>query len=148
MSVKSNFTFDIIIFIHDDSEKNCFLIFLCPKFKMVRPGFNYMTNAMTTTQKQSDYEVEQSSFTLIALFDLKLVVVKVIIGLMETRLYQMKMTDNLENRPETIPPSYMISRWVSVTFTRYHDMVTTVFYFLQVIQTTLATSLYKGSKSH
>ena len=32
-----------------------------------RPGFHYTTNATTTTQKQSDYEVEQSSFTLIAL---------------------------------------------------------------------------------
>ena len=34
----------------------------------VRPGFHYTTNATTTTQKQSDYKVEQSSFTLIALF--------------------------------------------------------------------------------
>ena len=33
-----------------------------------RPGFHYTTNATTTTQKQSDYRVEQSSFTLIALF--------------------------------------------------------------------------------
>ena len=31
-----------------------------------------MANATTTTQKQSDYEVEQSSFPLIALFWLKL----------------------------------------------------------------------------
>ena len=29
-------------------------------------------NATTTTQKQSDYKVEQSSFTLIALFWLKI----------------------------------------------------------------------------
>ena len=43
---------------------------------------HYTTNTTTTTQKQSDYKVEQSSFTLIALFLLKLV----IIGLMETRL--------------------------------------------------------------
>ena len=34
----------------------------------VRPGFHYTTNTTTTTQKQSDYKVEQSSFTLIALF--------------------------------------------------------------------------------
>ena len=34
----------------------------------LRPGFHYTTNATTTTQKQSDYKVEQSSFTLIALF--------------------------------------------------------------------------------
>ena len=33
-----------------------------------RPGFYYTENATTTTQKQSDYKVEQSSFTLIALF--------------------------------------------------------------------------------
>ena len=29
---------------------------------------HYTTNTTTTTQKQSDYKVEQSSFTLIALF--------------------------------------------------------------------------------
>ena len=34
----------------------------------VKPGFHYTANATTTTQKQSDYKVEQSSFTLIALF--------------------------------------------------------------------------------
>ena len=33
-----------------------------------KPGFHYTANATTTTQKQSDYKVEQSSFTLIALF--------------------------------------------------------------------------------
>ena len=33
-----------------------------------RPGFHYTANATTTTQKQSDYKVEQSSFALIALF--------------------------------------------------------------------------------
>ena len=37
-----------------------------------RPGFHYTTNATTTTQKQSDYKVEQSSFTLIALFLLEI----------------------------------------------------------------------------
>ena len=31
----------------------------------IRPGFHYTANATTTTQKQSDYKVEQSSFTLI-----------------------------------------------------------------------------------
>ena len=35
---------------------------------LVRPGFHYTTNATTTTQNQSDYKVDQSSFTLIALF--------------------------------------------------------------------------------
>ena len=35
---------------------------------IVRPGFHYTTNATTTTQKQSDYKIEQSSFTLISLF--------------------------------------------------------------------------------
>ena len=34
--------------------------------KLLKPG--YTANATTTTQKQSDYKVEQSSFTLIALF--------------------------------------------------------------------------------
>ena len=38
---------------------------------MVKPGFHYTAYAMTTTQKQSDYKVDQSSFTLIALFWLK-----------------------------------------------------------------------------
>ena len=36
--------------------------------RLDRPGFHYTTNATTTTQKQSDYKVEQSSFTLMALF--------------------------------------------------------------------------------
>ena len=52
----------------------------------LKPGFHYTSNATTTTQKQSDCKVEQSSFTLIACFDSKLVVVVVVIGLMETRL--------------------------------------------------------------
>ena len=39
---------------------------------MLRPGFHNTTNATTTTQKQSDYKVEQSSFTLIALFYLEI----------------------------------------------------------------------------
>ena len=34
----------------------------------LKPGFHYTANATTTTQMQSDYKVEQSSFTLIALF--------------------------------------------------------------------------------
>ena len=34
----------------------------------VKPGFHYTANATTTTKKQSDYKVEQSSFMLIALF--------------------------------------------------------------------------------
>ena len=37
-----------------------------------KPGFHYTANATTTTQKQSDYKVEQSSFTLIALFWLEI----------------------------------------------------------------------------
>ena len=44
---------------------------LMPRY-VIRPGFHYTTNATTTTQKQSDYKVEQSSFTLIALFLLKI----------------------------------------------------------------------------
>ena len=39
---------------------------------LVRPGFHYTANATTTTQKQSDYQVGQSSFTLIALFLLEI----------------------------------------------------------------------------
>ena len=38
----------------------------------IRPGFHYRANVTTTTQKQSDYRVEQSSFTLIALFWLQI----------------------------------------------------------------------------
>ena len=38
----------------------------------VRPGFHYTTNATSTTQKQSDYKVEQPSFTPIALFLLEI----------------------------------------------------------------------------
>ena len=38
---------------------------------MLKPGFHYTANATTTTQKQSDYKVEQSSFTLIGLFSLE-----------------------------------------------------------------------------
>ena len=34
----------------------------------LKPGFHYTANATTTTGKQSDYRVEESSFTLIALF--------------------------------------------------------------------------------
>ena len=34
----------------------------------IKPGFHYTANTLTTTKKQNDYKVEQSSFTLIALF--------------------------------------------------------------------------------
>ena len=37
------------------------------KVENVKPGFHCTTNATNTTQKQSDYKVEQSSFTVIAL---------------------------------------------------------------------------------
>ena len=40
----------------------------CP----VKPGFHYTANARTATQKQSNYKVGQSSFTLIALFWLEI----------------------------------------------------------------------------
>ena len=33
----------------------------------MKPGFHYTANVTTTTQKQIDYPVEQSFFTLIAL---------------------------------------------------------------------------------
>ena len=36
--------------------------------KVIKHGFHNTANATTTTQKQSDYEVEQSSFKLTALF--------------------------------------------------------------------------------
>ena len=52
------------------------------------PGFHsQQPSRQCKTQKQSDYLVEQSSFELIALFSLSLVIVVVEIGLMETRLY-------------------------------------------------------------
>ena len=38
----------------------------------LRPRFHYTADATTTTQKQSDYKVEQSCFTLIALFWLEI----------------------------------------------------------------------------
>ena len=37
-------------------------------FCILKPGFHYTANATTTTQRQSDYKVEQSSFRIIALF--------------------------------------------------------------------------------
>ena len=52
---------------------------------LIKSGFHCTTNATTTTRKQSDYKVEQSSFTLIALFRLEICLVMVVIGLMETR---------------------------------------------------------------
>ena len=46
---------------------------LLPKLQLkIKPGFHYTANATTTTQKQSDYKVEQSSFALIALFWLQI----------------------------------------------------------------------------
>ena len=58
----------------------------------VKPGFHYTTNAMTMTQKQSDYKVDQSSLTLIALicFESKLVAVVVVTVSVEARLYNFK----------------------------------------------------------
>ena len=53
--------------------------------------FPFTANVTTKTQKQSDYIVEQSSFPLIALFDMKLVVVVVVIGLLETRLKEVPL---------------------------------------------------------
>ena len=38
----------------------------------LKPGFHYTANATTTTQKQSNYRVEQSSLTLIVLFWLEI----------------------------------------------------------------------------
>ena len=42
------------------------------QMEVIKPGFHYTANATTTTQKQSDCKVEQSSFTLITLFSLKI----------------------------------------------------------------------------
>ena len=39
---------------------------------IIKPGFHYTANTTTKTQKQSDYNVEQSSFTLIVLFSLEI----------------------------------------------------------------------------
>ena len=70
--------------------------------KSLRSGFHYTTNATTTTQKQSDYKVEQSSFSLIALFWLEIVVV---ICLMETRL-----NDYMETR---LKPQLLVRQFYS-----------------------------------
>ena len=46
---------------------------LCTKLiTVLKPGFHYTANATTTTEKQSDHKVEQSSFTLITLFWLEI----------------------------------------------------------------------------
>ena len=54
------------------ASENCIIETALHCIQLIRPGFHYTTNATTTTQKQSDYKVEQSSFTLIALFWLKI----------------------------------------------------------------------------
>ena len=59
------------------SEADPFLVYSLYKtwscsFCLLWPGFHYTASATTTTQKQSDYRVEQSSFTLIALFWLEI----------------------------------------------------------------------------
>ena len=46
--------------------------FQCQRLVPVKPGFHDTANITTTTQKQSSYKVEQSSFTLIALFGYKI----------------------------------------------------------------------------
>ena len=47
---------------------------------VVKPGFHYTANITTKTQKQSDHKIEQSFFTLIPLFDSKMVIGVVVIG--------------------------------------------------------------------
>ena len=72
-SLKNNFVFSFcrlavsfkkdlqpIIFVSESIQ--------CWHIVTLKPGFHYMVNATTTTQKQSDYKVEQSSFTLVTLF--------------------------------------------------------------------------------
>ena len=49
------------------SNKVCFI-----NLFSINPGFHYTENAKTITRKQNDYKVEQSSFTLIALFWLEI----------------------------------------------------------------------------
>ena len=41
---------------------------ICLTMLRFKPGFHYTANAVTMTQKQSHYKVEQSFFMLIALF--------------------------------------------------------------------------------
>ena len=48
------------------------LTFTIGLYLELKPGFHYTANGTTTTQKQSDYKDEQSSFTLIALFLLEI----------------------------------------------------------------------------
>ena len=59
----------------DKIKFNCFLLSISKPYSgkaVIKPGFHYTANATTTTQKLSDYKVEQSSFTLIALFWLEI----------------------------------------------------------------------------
>ena len=67
---------------------------------LLRPGFHYTTNTTTTTQKQSDYKVEQSSFTLIALFWLELVVVVVVIALKPGFHYKANATTTTQKQSD------------------------------------------------
>ena len=58
--------------------RNCILTDICLTCWQVvfscllKPDFHYTANGTTTTQKQSDYKVEQSPFILIALFCLEI----------------------------------------------------------------------------
>ena len=76
--IKTQF-FDMVMYVFDNSNlsQEIFAIdtqkaVICSlghgRRHMLKPGFHYTANATTTTQKQSDYKVEQSSLTLIALF--------------------------------------------------------------------------------
>ena len=63
--------FDTLSLIRQLRKIGCVTWYRLLKFScesVFKPAFHYTANATTTTQKQSDYKVEQSSFTLIALF--------------------------------------------------------------------------------
>ena len=60
-------------------EKNCYItghqlrnVIRHAHYKILSLGFPFTANSTTTTQKQSDYKVDKSSFTLIALFWLEI----------------------------------------------------------------------------
>ena len=61
-------SFSRVIIVQDFETVTFYVCYLyASRPALLKPGFHYTANATTTTQKQSDYQVEQSSFNLIAL---------------------------------------------------------------------------------
>ena len=61
-------SFSRVIIVQDFETVTFYVLFVYKPTFSVKPGFHYTANATTTTQKQSDYKVEQLSLRLIALF--------------------------------------------------------------------------------